>query len=85
MEKAIINGTVLSAPPNGANCLGIHIEGLHLSSKHPGMAIRATVDSISAKHKGRLEPGCDADIVILDHDIKPFATFVDGRLVYQRS
>lgn len=48
-------------------------------------ATRSAADSISAKHKGRLEPGCDADIVILDDDIKPYATFVGGRLAYQRT
>ena len=31
---------VLSDPPQGARCLGIHIEGPHLSSLRPGMAIR---------------------------------------------
>ena len=29
---------VLSNPPTGADCLGIHIEGPHLSPKRPGMA-----------------------------------------------
>lgn len=29
---------VLSQPPPGAECLGIHIEGPHLSPKRPGMA-----------------------------------------------
>lgn len=29
---------VLKAPPSGANCLGIHLEGPHLSPKRTGMA-----------------------------------------------
>ncbi|MCK5054935.1 MAG: N-acetylglucosamine-6-phosphate deacetylase [Anaerolineales bacterium] len=29
---------ILEAPPPGAQCLGIHIEGPHLSPKRPGMA-----------------------------------------------
>jgi N-acetylglucosamine-6-phosphate deacetylase len=32
---------ILASPPAGANCLGIHLEGPHLSPKRPGMA---TVD-----------------------------------------
>jgi N-acetylglucosamine-6-phosphate deacetylase len=47
-------------------------------------ATRTAADSVGARHKGRIEPGCDADIVILDSEIRPFATFIGGQLVYQR-
>ncbi len=64
---------------NLVNILGLPLEKALIP------ATRTAADSVGAKHKGRLEPGCDADIVILDHDIRPFATFAGGRLVYQRS
>ena len=64
---------------NLVNLLGLPLEKALIP------ATRAAADSVGAKNKGRLEPGCDADIVILDQDIKPFATFVGGRLVYQRT
>jgi N-acetylglucosamine-6-phosphate deacetylase len=63
---------------NLVNLLGLPLEKALIP------ATRAAADSVGAKHKGRLEPGCDADIVILDHEIKTFATFVGGRLVYRR-
>jgi N-acetylglucosamine-6-phosphate deacetylase len=64
---------------NLVNLLGLPLEKALIP------ATRTAADSVGAKHKGRLEPGCDADIVILENDIRPFATFVGGRLVYQRS
>jgi N-acetylglucosamine-6-phosphate deacetylase len=48
-------------------------------------ATRTAAESVGAKHKGRLEAGCDADIVVLDREIRPFATFVGGRLAYERT
>jgi N-acetylglucosamine-6-phosphate deacetylase len=35
-------------------------------------------------HKGRIVPGADADIVVLDEDLDVVMTFVAGRLAYQR-
>ncbi len=64
---------------NLVNLLGLPLEKALIP------ATRTPADSVGAKHKGRLEPGCDADIVILDGEIKPYATFVGGRLVYRRS
>jgi len=49
-----------------------------------------TVTTIPAKllgiddRKGSLEPGKDADIVLLDDDYSVYATFVEGALVYSR-
>jgi N-acetylglucosamine-6-phosphate deacetylase len=34
--------------------------------------------------KGRLAPGCDADLVLLDDDLRVLATLRDGREVYRR-
>ncbi len=47
-------------------------------------ATRSAANSIGAQHKGRLESGCDADLVLLDDDIRPIATFVGGELVWKR-
>lgn len=38
---------VLSAPPSGARCLGIHIEGPHLAPSKPGMATAEWVYPLS--------------------------------------
>ncbi len=43
-------------------------------------AVVANVD----QWKGSLEPGKDADIVIMDDDVNVFMTIVKGKLVYQR-
>ncbi len=58
-----------------------------------GCTLQQAVDSASAvparvlglqNRKGRLQPGFDADIILLDHaDLSVRATFVDGDLVYQ--
>lgn len=39
---------------------------------------------ISMGHKGRIVPGADADIVVLDEDLDVVMTFVGGRLAHQR-
>ncbi|MGE0306600.1 MAG: N-acetylglucosamine-6-phosphate deacetylase [Acidimicrobiia bacterium] len=39
---------------------------------------------ISMGHKGRIVPGADADIVVLDEDLDVVMTFVAGRLAHQR-
>ena len=64
---------------NLVNLLGLPLEQALIP------ATRTAADSVGAKQKGRLAAGCDADIVILDNENKPFATFVRGQLVYQRS
>jgi N-acetylglucosamine-6-phosphate deacetylase len=38
-----------------------------------------------SKSKGRLAPGMDADITILDEDLSPALTMVGGEIVYRRS
>ena len=34
--------------------------------------------------KGRLLPGCDADIVLLDSELKPALTLVKGEIAFER-
>jgi len=48
----------------------------------PATAVPADVLGLN---KGRLSPGCDADIVILGADYNPVQTFVAGREVFRRS
>jgi N-acetylglucosamine-6-phosphate deacetylase len=37
-----------------------------------------------ARNKGRIAPGCDADIVVLDGEGRPLVTLVRGEIVWQR-
>jgi N-acetylglucosamine-6-phosphate deacetylase len=51
------------------------LTALQAASLHP-----ATV--LGERHKGLLEPGADADLVVLDRDFAVVATIVDGRVAY---
>ncbi len=63
---------------NLVNLLGLSLEKALIP------ATRSAADSLGLPHKGRLEPGCDADIVLLDSEIRPAATFVGGNLAWKR-
>ncbi len=43
------------------------------------LATTAPADVIGAERKGRLTPGADADLVVLDAALEPVATFLAGR------
>ena len=47
-------------------------------------ATRAAAASVGATSKGSLAPGMDADIVLLDEEMKPALTLVAGEVVWQR-
>lgn len=51
-----------------------------------GVAVRAATATpasvVGASSKGRLAPGMDADVVILEPDLRPAATIVGGRVVH---
>ena len=47
-------------------------------------ASTAPADSMGWTELGRLEPGALADLVLLDQQLAPAATFVAGRLVWAR-
>ena len=50
-------------------------EALKAASLHPAQAL-------GLKHKGSLEPGADADLVLLDKGLNVRATFVGGELAW---
>lgn len=48
------------------------------------MASRTPADLLGLEHKGRIAPGADADLVLLDPALHVMATFVAGECVYRR-
>ena len=58
--------------------------GLPLESVLP-MATSTPAEAMGiADWKGRIAPGFDADLVIMDKDLKIERTFVGGKLIYTR-
>ena len=53
-------------------------EASFMTSRNPAKSIGI------ANQKGSIEPGLDADIVLLDDDLNVQMTFCEGRLVYRR-
>lgn len=53
---------VLADPPQGANCLGIHVEGPHLSPRRPGMANPAWFHPLSLEELERMQPASGNNI-----------------------
>ena len=49
------------------------------------MAAATPARLLGLEHKGRIVPGCDADIVILDEALHVTHTFVAGQVVYQHA
>ena len=53
-------------------------EAVFMTSRNPAESMGI------AGHKGSIEPGLDADLVLLDDDLNVQMTFCEGRLVYRR-
>jgi N-acetylglucosamine-6-phosphate deacetylase len=71
--------TMNKAVRNVMKSVGIPLQtAIRMGTINP--AVVANVD----QWKGSLEPGKDADIVIIDDDVNVFMTLVKGKLVYQR-
>ena len=47
------------------------------------MASMTPANIIGARHKGRLSPGCDADVILFDGDVNVSYVMVQGREVYR--
>jgi N-acetylglucosamine-6-phosphate deacetylase len=56
---------VLANPPAGAHCLGIHVEGPHLSPKWPGMAIAEWFKPLSREEFARLQEAAGGHIKLI--------------------
>jgi N-acetylglucosamine-6-phosphate deacetylase len=41
--------------------------------------------SVNLGNKGQLRPGYDADLVVLDHDLQPEMTLVEGELLWSQA
>ena len=65
LESLEIMGEILSSPPSGAQCLGIHLEGPHLSPKRPGMATAEWVYPLSAEDFHELQKTADGYIKMI--------------------
>jgi N-acetylglucosamine-6-phosphate deacetylase len=48
------------------------------------MASETPARLLGLARKGRLEPGCDADLVVFDQALEIAATIIGGRVVYRR-
>ncbi len=55
------------------------LEAIRLATLTPAQSVGI------ADRKGRVAPGCDADLVILDQDLNVVTTMVSGEIVYQAS
>jgi len=53
-------------------------EAVFMTSRNPAESVGIT------GHKGSIEPGLDADMVVLDDDLSVQMTFCEGRLVYRQ-
>jgi N-acetylglucosamine-6-phosphate deacetylase len=60
----------------------VHLVGLPLEQALVP-ATRVPADVLGA-HKGRLAPGYDADVVLLDRELRPALTLVGGEIAFER-
>ena len=77
LENGSLAGSLLTMDQAVRNAVtaGLSLEtAINLASSHPAQYL-------GLEKKGRLEPGCDADIVVLDDRLEVQAVFVEGRQV----
>ena len=78
-HEETIAGSILTM--DRAVALAVHVASVPLlvalqaASLHPAMAL-------DENRKGRLTPGADADMVLLDQDLSVISTIVGGEVVY---
>lgn len=58
--------------------------GLALSEVLPALTINPARQAGISSRKGLIAPGMDADLIVLDNSYEVVATYVRGRLVYER-
>ncbi|WP_371822048.1 N-acetylglucosamine-6-phosphate deacetylase [Martelella soudanensis] len=67
---------LLTCVKNVRDLLGVPLEeALRMASLYPA-------DAVGASSKGRLKPGCDADLVLLTEDLALSASYIAGERVY---
>jgi N-acetylglucosamine-6-phosphate deacetylase len=81
----LLNGTLAGsiltldrAVANVVRLAGVRVEdALRMAGEAPARALGLT-------RKGRIAPGCDADLVLLGEGLEVLETIVGGRVVYAR-
>lgn len=72
--------TMIQALQNAVNWLNIGLpQAVSLVSTNPAKVIGL------GNRKGKLHPGYDADLVVLDHQLNVVQTWIGGKLYYERS
>ncbi len=81
LENGTLAGSIVRM--DQAVCNLVNFSGCSLPQAI-GSATRNAADLIKARQKGRIQPGADADLVLLDDKARPMATFVKGELVFSK-
>jgi N-acetylglucosamine-6-phosphate deacetylase len=60
---------------------------VNLAGQPPAVALQmascSPADLLGLSHKGRLAPGCDADLILLDEHLTVTLTMIKGKIVYK--
>lgn len=71
--------TLLDAVRNMVKFAGLKLpQAVRLASANPA-------DVLGLQKKGRIAPGFDADLVLLDSNLEPFWVMVEGRTIFRRA
>ena len=78
LSDGTLSGSMLTMMKAVRNCVenvGINVEeALRMASEYPAKVMRIS-------DKGRIEPGCKADLVVFDRDFNTEHVFIEGRRV----
>lgn len=80
LESGVIAGSTLTmnrAVANAVKFLGLSLD------QAVQIASRTVAESLNLSTKGSLAPGYDADVILIDDDVRVLAAFVAGRQVFQ--
>jgi N-acetylglucosamine-6-phosphate deacetylase len=71
--------TMLDAVKNIIKFAGLKLpQAVRLASANPAAVLGLT-------NKGRIAPGFDADLILLDTDLEPFLVMVKGKIIFRKS